>query len=207
MHQHAFKSLALFALAATCGFAAFACAGCSTGESGQADAANIEQATETETTSEGRTILLPDWYFNNTSDEDVMEILINAGCTSAERSGESFAVTMPEAYAEAFVDGMKGEVHDIVDELAETAASLNAAIEADEELSIITLTMPAETYATEDGSNLALNTQAAAAAAYVYRSAADLGTCSAVVLDESGAELARATLPDDHEKLLTAAEQ
>ena len=48
--------------------------------------------------------------------------------------------------------------------------------------------------------------KAAAAAAYVYRSAAALGPCEAVVTDESGAELSRATLPDDHEELLSTAE-
>lgn len=204
----------IFILAATCTFGLLFCAGCSSGslESDSDITAVNSEVSATESTNEqslnsssGRTILLPDWYFNNTSDEDVIEILINAGCTNAERSGDNFAVTMPEAYAEAFVVGMKGEVQEIYDGLAEEATTLGATLETDEDFTTITLTIPDEAYATENGSNLALNAKAAAAAAYIYRSAADLGTCNAVILNESGTELDTATLPDDHEELLNTA--
>lgn len=200
-----------FALAAACALGALCCTGCAAGQADEAadaaaGAAESAGNDASQTETPGRTLLLPDWYFNNTSDEDVVEILLNAGCTSAERSGDTFAVTMPEAYAEAFVAGMKGEVQDIVDELAEEAAALGATLEADEDFAALSLAMPSEMFAGDEGSNLALNVKAAAAAAYVYRSAADLGPCEAVVTDESGAELSRATLPDDHEELLSTAE-
>ena len=205
MHQHACRTLGAFALAAACGLAALACAGCTAErDSPPAEAASLEAS---EDTVEGRTLLLPDWYFNNTSDEDVIEVRLNAGSTSAERSGDCFAVTMTEAYAAAFVSGMHDEVLDIVEELSSEAAACGATLEADGDFAVITLTMPAEVYATETGANLALDAKAAAAAAYVYRSAADLGACETVVVDEQGVELSRATLPDDHEELLNAAEQ
>lgn len=206
MYSHLLHSIGAFALAAVCGLSALACAGCSADGGGQTDEATAENPTSTGDEATGRTMLLPDWYFNNTSDEDVIEILLNAGCTSAERSGDSFAVTMPDAYAEAFVSGMKGEVADIVAELTTEAEALGATLTVDDEYALITLTIPADVYATQDGSNLALNTKAAAAAAYVYRSAADLGACEAVVVDENGSELSRATLPDDHEELLSTPE-
>lgn len=194
-----------FALAAACALGALSCAGCAASAVDEAaDAAAGTNETASEGDAAGRTLLLPDWYFNNTSDDDVIEILLNAGCTSAERSHDSFAVTMPEAYAEAFVAGMKSEVQDIVDELSAEAEALGATLAADDGFATITLTMPSDAYAGSDGSALALDAQAAAAAAYVYRSAADLGPCEAVVIDETGAELARAALPDDHEKLLAS---
>lgn len=203
MNMKRFATPLAFALAAACALGALSCAGCAASAVDEAaDAAAGTNETASEGDAAGRTLLLPDWYFNNTSDEDAIEILANAGCTSAERSGDSFAVTMPEAYAEAFVAGMKGEVQEIVDELAEEAAALGATLEADADFGTITLTMPSDAYAGSDGSALALDAQAAAAAAYVYRSAADLGPCATVIVDETGAELARANLPDDHEKLL-----
>lgn len=197
-----------FALAAACALGALSCAGCSS--STVEDAAD-KAADTTETTVEdggsGRTLLLPDWYFNETSDEDAIEILMNAGCTNAERSGSSFAVTMPDAYAEAFVNGMKDEVQDMVDELAEEASALGATLEADEVFATIRLIMPDNTYEGDAGGNLALDAQALAAAAYVYRSAADLGPCETVVVDEAGTELARAVLPDDHERIVGGASE
>ena len=206
------------ALAAVCAFGALSLGSCASSPveaiSSDANPAEIAESTaaneSTETpldASTGRTLLLPDWYFNNTSDEDVIEILLNAGCTSAERSGDNFAVIMPKAYAEAFVAGMKDQVQEIIDDLGIEADALGAALATDEDFATLTLTIPDSAYTTESGSNLALNVKAAAAAAYIYRSAADLGPGSAIIVDEHGTELSRATLPDDHEEILSTAER